>query len=75
MTHYSRTLTSEAHYDDRSCARPQLFRPAFWFRIAAVADPGVGWGVTGMIIPPPWNADAACECPRVGVFFNFSEGG
>ena len=40
MTHYSRTLTSEAHYDDRSCARA-LFRPAFWFRIA-VADPGGG---------------------------------
>ena len=37
MTHYSRTLTSEAHYDDRSCARP-LFRPACLFRIA-VADP------------------------------------
>ena len=49
MTHYSRTLTSEAHYDDRSCARP-LFRPAFLFRIA-VADPGVC--VTGMISPPP----------------------
>ena len=47
MTHYSRTLTSEAHYDDRSCARP-LFRPAFLFRIA-VADPGVC--VTGMIPP------------------------
>ena len=105
MTHYSRTLTSEAHYDDRSCARP-LFRPAFLFRIA-VADPG---GVTGVITlppppwtctdtenlckvcvtgtdhpPPPWNVDdvtqamskgvRACECPRVGVFFNFSEGG
>ena len=51
MTHYSRTLTSEAHYDDRSCARP-LFRPAFWFRIA-VADPG--GCVTGMITPPPLN--------------------
>ena len=36
--------------------------------------------------PPPWNVDdvtqamskgggGACECPRVGVFFNFSEGG
>ena len=49
MTHYSRTLTSEAHYDDRSCARP-LFRQAFWFRIA-VADPGG----TGMITPPPLN--------------------
>ena len=85
MTHYSRTLTSEAHYDDRSCARP-LFRPAFWFRIA-VADPG-GGGVTGMITPPPLNfpdtenamskgGGGACECPspRVGVFFNFSEGG
>ena len=59
MTHYSRTLTSEAHYDDRSCAWP-LFRPAFWFRIA-VADPGGGGGggggggVTGMITPPPLN--------------------
>ena len=35
--------------------------------------------------PPPWNVDdvtramskggCACECPRVGVFFKFSEGG
>ena len=34
--------------------------------------------------PPPWNVDdvtramskgGACECPRVGVFYNFSEGG
>ena len=24
MTHYSRTLTSQEHYDDRSCARPLL---------------------------------------------------
>ena len=98
MTHYSRTLTSEAHYDDRACAWPQLFRPAFWFRIA-VADPGVGWGVTcpdtenlckvcvtGTDHPPPplgmrmtshgqCPRRGACECPRVGVFFNFSEGG
>ena len=87
MTHYSRTLTSEAHYDDRS--------PAFWFRIA-VADPGVGWGVTcpdtenlckvcvtGTDHPPlgmrmkshgQCPRGGACECPRVGVFFNFLEG-
>ena len=52
MTHYSRTLTSEAHYDDRSCARP-LFRPAFWFRIA-VADPGGGGGDRDDH-PPPLN--------------------
>ena len=37
--------------------------------------------VTGTDQPPPWNVDdvtwamskggGACECPRVGVFFNF----
>ena len=69
MIHYSRTLTSEAHYDDRSCARP-LFRPAFWFRIA-VADPGGGGGgggVTGMITPPPpWTFPILkMQCPRGG---------
>ena len=61
MTHYSRTLTSEAHYDDRSCARPieicismarPLFHPAFWFRIA-VADPGGGVGDRDDHPPPP----------------------
>ena len=39
MTHYSRTLTSEAHYDDRSCARP-LFRPCSFF----VSDSSGGSG-------------------------------
>ena len=49
-----------------------------------MADPGCVC-VTGVITPPPWNVDdvtramskggGACECPRVGVFFNFSEGG
>ena len=51
----------------------------------AVADPWCTC-VTGTDHPPPlWNVDdvtramskgvCACECSRVGVFFNFSEGG
>ena len=80
MTHYSRTLTSEAHYDVRS--------PAFWFRIA-VADPGVGWGVTcpdtenlckvcvtGTDHPPPLGMRMTShgQCPR-GVLVNVQEWG
>ena len=73
MTHYSRTLTSEAHYDDRSCARP-LFRPAFWFRIAVVG-PG-GGGDRDDHPPPPlgmWMTSHG-QCPR-GVFVNVQEWG
>ena len=58
---------SEAHYDDRSCARP-LFRPAFLFRIA-VADPGVC--VTGMMA---WMTSHG-QCPRGGVLVNVSKSG
>ena len=51
----------------------------------SVADPG--GGVQGVRTPPPLGHDVGfltlgpkldppfCECPRVGVFFNFSEGG
>ena len=53
-------------------------------RWTPVADAGCVC-VTGVITPPPlgiWMTShgqcprgGACECPRVGVFFNLSEGG
>ena len=54
-------------------------------RWTPVADAGCVC-VTGVISPPPlgmWmtshgqcpRGGGACECPRVGVFFNLSEGG
>ena len=55
-------------------------------RWTPVADPGCVCVWQGWSPRPPWNVDdvtramskggvCACECPRVGVFFKFSEGG
>ena len=67
---------------------PKVGPPPPFFACRPKMDPSGGSRVCvcdrGDHPAPPWNVDdvtramskgGACECPRVGVFFNFSEGG